>query len=42
MDFFNLQKGQKWPLKTTEISKFLTENINIQGHLSTYRAENTR
>ena len=29
------------PLKTAKMSKFLIENFNLRGHLSTIRAENT-
>ena len=38
-DSFDPQNGQKWPLKTAKMSKFLIENFNFRGHLSTFWAE---
>ena len=34
------QNGQKLPLKTVKMSKILTENLNFEGHLSTFGDEN--
>ena len=41
IDTFESQNDQKWPLRTTKLSKFLTENFDFRGHLWTFRAENT-
>ena len=38
----NFEKVQKkWPLKTTKMSQFLTQNLNFRGRLSTIGDENT-
>ena len=40
-DFFDPQKGQKWPLKTAKMSKILTLIFYFRGHISTFQTENT-
>ena len=36
------QNGQKWPIKTAKMSKFLTVYLDFWGNLSNFKAENTR
>ena len=39
--FFDPQNGQKWHLKSAEMNKFVTPNLDFWGHLTTFGGLNT-